>query len=116
MRVGLKPQTCSLPNIVERPNGGRYTFYMEYSIETTMLSAQKKKTAYRIADSYFSRREGPVSLAKQQVVAQSTATDANTDRLRALRLAKEASERDSPSPTPIPKPLSHRRTISIKVG
>jgi hypothetical protein len=88
---------------------------MEDFIQPTSPFAQKRNAAYRNADSYFSNRETPVSLAKQQAVAQSVASDANTARLRALRLAREASNgKDNPSCAPAPKTPSRRCVISIK--
>jgi hypothetical protein len=41
--------------------------------------------------------------------AQKAATDKNTERLRALRLAKEAQEAAEPTPAPKPKAPTRRR-------
>ena len=69
-----------------------FPFPRENSIQTSPF-AQKRSAAYRNAESYFSNPEQSVSLAKRQAVAESCAADANTARLRALRLAREASDR-----------------------
>lgn len=63
-------------------------------METT-ISARKKETAFRTADSYFQTWQQRTSLAKQQAAAESAANDAKTARLRALRLAKEAADKGS---------------------
>jgi hypothetical protein len=89
---------------------------MENFIQTSSFS-QKRSAAYRNAESHFSHPEQSASLAKQQAVARSLVADANTARLRALRLAKEASDRENNrTPAPIAKPAPPRHVTSIKAG
>lgn len=75
--------------------------------------SEKKNSARRAADSHFTAWERRTTLVKQQAMAQSAAMDANTGRLRALRLAKEEADRLS-APPAAPKRLAARRRIVIK--
>ena len=59
------------------------------------MSARKKDAALRNADSYFETWRQRTSLVKQQAAAESAANDAKTARLRALRLAQEAANKDN---------------------
>ena len=61
----------------------------------TKISARKKDAAFRNADSYFETWQQRTSLVKQQAAAESAANDAKTARLRALRLAQEAANKDN---------------------
>jgi hypothetical protein len=88
---------------------------MESPIETAPPSARKKNAAHRNADSYFVTWERRTFLVKQQLVAEPAANDAKTARLRALRLAKEAAEREAvPVPVAVPKRRAPKRVLSIK--
>jgi len=105
----------SSPDFVELSLlGDRFPFHMENSIQTSSF-AQKRSAAHRNAESYFSNPEQSASLAKRQAVLVPCAADANTARLRALRLAKEASDRKD-NPSPMTKPESARHVLSIKAG
>lgn len=53
------------------------------------------------------------SLVKREVETQRVAADANTARLRALRLEKEAAEK-SAGDSPAPKPIMRKRRSAIK--
>ena len=71
---------------------------MEPPIETP--SAQKKSAAYRNADRYFATAERKTTLAKEQADTAAAASDEKTARLRALRLAKEAADKqDAAAPS-----------------
>jgi hypothetical protein len=74
---------------------------------------EKKNTARRNADSYFVTWERRTALVKQQVTAESTANDTKTARLRALRLAKEAAEKEA-APAKAPKRAAAKRKHVIK--
>ena len=65
------------------------------------LSAAKLK-----GDALFERRLGPQELLKQERQVVSDAISAKTERLRALRLAKEAAEKQE---APISAPSSAAR-------
>lgn len=87
---------------------------MEIPIEKTPPYAPKGDVARRNADSYFVTWEKRTNLVKQQVAADSAANDAKSARLRALRLAKEAADREAPGiRKEIPK-RTPRRILSIK--
>jgi len=65
---------------------------MEKPIDPTKSSPRQKEAAQRDANKYFLTSEHKTALAKQQTAAASSANDAKTARLRALRLAKEAAD------------------------
>jgi hypothetical protein len=58
--------------------------------------------------------ERRTALVKQQASAESAANDAKTDRLRALRLAKEAADREAAPQAAPPKRVAAKRRIVIK--
>jgi hypothetical protein len=55
--------------------------------------------------------EDRTTLVKKEVEAERAASDAKIAKLRALRLAKEAADRENPAPS-LPKPA--RRKLHIK--
>jgi hypothetical protein len=55
----------------------------------------QREAARRNADNLFTGRQQRTAQAKQEAASQSAASDAKTIRLRALRLEKEAAERDA---------------------
>ena len=90
---------------------------MEDTIENLPPPPEKKNTARRNADSYFVTWEKRTALVKQEMAAESAASDAKTDRLRALRLAKEAADKeaaDKLGPAEAPKRAAVRRRTIIK--
>lgn len=88
---------------------------MEKLIETISPPARKKDAAHRTADSYFVTWERRTSLVKQQIAAESAANDAKTARLRALRLAKEATDKEIAGvrDTVVKRPGRKRLTIKV---
>jgi hypothetical protein len=56
--------------------------------------------------------EDRTTLVKKEVEAERAASDAKIAKLRALRLAKEAADRENPDPENPPKPA--RRKLHIK--
>lgn len=54
-------------------------------------------------------REGEAAMSAYR--AEARATDAKTARLRALRLAKEAADREAALAAPPPKPAAKPRTV-----
>lgn len=88
---------------------------MENPIETTSPSAQKQEAARRNADSYFVAWERRTALVKQQVAAESAANDAKTTRLRQLRLAKEAADRETAGEPDAVAKRPTRKRLTIKV-
>jgi hypothetical protein len=85
---------------------------MENTIEN-LPSPDKKNSARRNADNHFVTWERRTALVKQQATAASAHNDAKTDRLRALRLAKEAADREAAPEAP-PKRAAAKRRIVIK--
>jgi len=87
---------------------------MEVPIETPSTTAQKQEVARRNADSYFVAWEKRTALVEQQVTAESAARDAKTARLRALRLAKEAVDKEAGILDKDSKRLTKKRALPIK--
>jgi hypothetical protein len=58
-------------------------------------TAQSRENARNKADAHFQAWENRTQLVKQELEAERTASDAKTLRLRALRLAKEAEDREA---------------------
>lgn len=71
---------------------------MEVPIET------QSKKARRNAHNQFDAWEQRTRLVKQQVASESAHNDAKTIRLKALRLAKEAADKEAGIAAPAPKP------------
>ena len=60
--------------------------------------------------------EDRTALVKREVEAERRAVEAKTARLRALRLEKEAADREAAAaPESAPKPPRRKRILSIKV-
>lgn len=87
---------------------------MEVLIGTTSKTALKQEAARRNADSYFVAWQQRTTLVKQQVAAESAANDAKTARLRALRLAKEAADREARALNPAAKSPVKKRALKSK--
>jgi hypothetical protein len=68
-------------------------------MESHIENRSSKNAARLDADKYFVAWEKRTSLVKQQVAAESAATDAKTARLKAERLAKEAADTATADPT-----------------
>jgi hypothetical protein len=58
-------------------------------------SFQTKEAARKKANDHFQVWEDRKTLVKREMAAESAATDAKTARLKALRLAKEAENREA---------------------
>jgi hypothetical protein len=82
---------------------------MEVLIDTPPEQAKKVR---RNAQNQFQVWEQRTQLVKQQVAAASAHNDAKTIRLKALRLAKEAADKDAAPVAPSPKP--RKRALSPK--
>ena len=68
---------------------------MEAPIENPAPSLRdKREMARRNAEKLFTARQQRWTIAKQEAAAQSAAKDANTERLRALRLAQNEARKD----------------------
>ena len=63
--------------------------------ETAPRSPEDKKTARRAADTYFVAWEKRTALVKNGLAEERAASDVKTVKLRALRLAKEAADREA---------------------
>jgi hypothetical protein len=116
MRAAPRPAICNSHNWAGRPSKAALPHSQESPIETPPPSGQKKDAAHRNADSYFVTWERRTSLVKEQVASESAANDAKTIKLRALRLAKEAADKENaPPPAPdAPRKRAARKTPSIK--
>lgn len=67
-----------------------------YAIGNSVVSLrQKREVARRNAEMLFAAREQRWTTAQQEVAAESAARDANTKRLRALRLARDEAGEDA---------------------
>jgi hypothetical protein len=90
---------------------------MEILIETTTPSTEQKEIARRKANSHFAVWEQRTALVKQLVAAESSANDAKTARLRALRLAKEMADKkaEAADAAAAPKRRAKKRIQTIKV-
>ncbi|HXR95980.1 MAG TPA: hypothetical protein VN718_08875 [Rhizomicrobium sp.] len=85
---------------------------MEHVIEKSPADTKApatKEIVRRNADTYFVAWEKRTNLVKQQTQAESAAADAKTAKLRALRLAKEAADRDAEAL--IPRTAQKRRKV-----
>src|SRR5581483_2387597 len=73
----------------------------------------KRDAARRDADTYFNAWQKRTVLVKEQVAAESAANDAKTNRLKALRLAKEAADGEAAAASgePPPKRPAKRRIV-----
>lgn len=87
---------------------------MENPIEKPSRPAPKQDTARRNADSYFIAWERRTTLVKQQIAAESAANDAKTAKLRVLRLAKEAADKEAGLLSPDPKKLAKKRILKTE--
>ena len=58
------------------------------------ISSDPRDAARGKAQKYFTQSEQRDTLVKQEIEKERAATDAKTARLRALRLAKEAADRE----------------------
>jgi hypothetical protein len=68
----------------------------EDSIKNPVLSQREmRKAARRSAEKLFAAREQRWTIAKREAGAASAAKDANTERLRALRLARSVTGKDT---------------------
>jgi len=59
------------------------------------MSSDPRDAARGKAQKYFTQSEQRDTLVKQEIEKERAATDAKTARLRALRLAKEAADREA---------------------
>lgn len=76
----------------------------------------KADSARRNADSYFVTWEKRTTLVKQQAAAESASNDAKTARLKALRLAKEAADKEAGSADVAPRARPARKRIHTIKG
>jgi hypothetical protein len=77
-------------------SGGRPFFLQGNPVtDTAPLAPEDKKTARRAADTYFVAWEKRTALVKNGLAEERAASDVKTVKLRALRLAKEAADRES---------------------
>jgi len=74
----------------------------------------KRDAARRDADTYFNAWQKRTVLVKEQVAAESAANDAKTNRLKALRLAKEAADGEAAANVDTPPKRPAKRRIVIK--
>lgn len=93
---------------------GNRLFTMENPIEKPSRPAPKQDTARRTADNYFVAWERRTTLVKQQVATESAANDAKTAKLRVLRLAKEAADREAELLNPAPKKPVKKRALKTE--
>jgi len=64
-------------------------------IWTAMAPTKRQDTARRKASDYFAQAEQREKTARQEIDKERAASAAKTAKLRALRLAKEAADRDA---------------------
>jgi hypothetical protein len=87
--------------------------------EFAMADTSSKDALRKRAQSHFTATEQRDSLVKQMIASERAAVDAKSARLRTLRLAKEAADREAALNAPLPqaanKPkvrgLSNQQTI-----
>jgi hypothetical protein len=98
----------------DRLTGGRLRFYSRYALQDPpSRSLSQKDAVRRNAEKHFAGPEQRNSSVTQLASAACAASDANTARLRALRLEKEETERQaaiaagtSPAFSPTRKPTA----------
>jgi hypothetical protein len=76
-------------------SGGRPFFQGNPMTENAPRSPEDKKSARRAADTYFVAWEKRTALVKNGLAEERAASDVKTIKLRALRLAKEAADREA---------------------
>lgn len=82
-----------------------------------MANPSEQQAAARArAQNYFTQTEKRDALIREELEKERSASAAKTAKLRALRLAKEAAEREeaAKNPPPPPKPAA-KRTRKVKV-
>jgi streptogramin lyase len=79
-------------------------------MERTRFSiSEQREQSRRAANNLFSDRKDRVVVSKAEAEAKSAASDANTARLRALRLNKEQANAQANGPKPAPSRGSDKR-------
>jgi hypothetical protein len=80
------------------------------SAKERLMTAPKNAEQKSIAESKKAGRERDALIAMREYQAESARIDANTARLRALRIAKEAAEaKNPPPPAPAAKPAAKKK-------
>lgn len=79
-------------------------------------STSEREAARTKAQSHFQASEKRDQLVREEIARERAATDAKTAKLRALRLAKEESDRIAAANAPAPEPKTaakRKRTITV---
>jgi hypothetical protein len=79
-----------------------------------MADTSSKNAARNRAQSHFAASEQRDETVKQMIAAEAAARDAKTAKLRALRLAKEAQDREALLLNPPPAPVKKTRKRAAK--
>jgi hypothetical protein len=78
-----------------------------------MADTSTKNSARTRAQNHFTAAEQRDSLVKQIIQAERAALDAKTAKLRALRLAKEAADKEAAANAPAPVAQPRRRASRV---
>ncbi|HEV2649963.1 MAG TPA: hypothetical protein VGU69_01785 [Rhizomicrobium sp.] len=73
---------------------------------------RERNSAMTKAQSHFAAAEARTTLVKTMMSAESAAQDAKTIKLKALRLAKEAADREAAAAAPPPAPKKKAKASS----
>lgn len=65
-------------------------------------TSKKRDAALRTADGMFQVWQARTQMVKKELAAASAANDAKTERLKALRLAKEKQDAEEAAANPVP--------------